>query len=157
MDPALTEVIEDLCHRMVAECGEELIALNWEFLDRICDNIEEEIKAVTNAKNRKELLIGALNGKNSSEHKKAILRSIKRQIKREDVCIKRAKKKDHVAKKRGFDAIQKPDGLRKRLEGVSLGKDDKGYFVYTHRASSKRYPSPEKIPLSKIAFIRSTG
>lgn len=44
-----------------------------------------------------------------------------------------------------------------RFDGVSLKKDEDGYFVTTHRARSTSYPSPEKIPGSKIEFIRSTG
>lgn len=44
-----------------------------------------------------------------------------------------------------------------RFEGVSLKQDDDGWYVQTHRARSDSYPSPEKIPESKIEFIRSTG
>ncbi len=44
-----------------------------------------------------------------------------------------------------------------RFEGVSLQQDEDGYFVATHRARSKSYPSPDKIPVSRIEFIRSTG
>ena len=38
-----------------------------------------------------------------------------------------------------------------------MGKDDDGYFIYTHRARSKSYESPEKIPVKDIDFIESTG
>jgi hypothetical protein len=41
--------------------------------------------------------------------------------------------------------------------GCSLGKDDKGYFVYTHRARSKSYPTKDKIPIKDLKFIDSTG
>lgn len=44
-----------------------------------------------------------------------------------------------------------------RYEGVSLRKDKDGFYVATHRARSKSYPSPEKIPDGRIEFIRSTG
>jgi len=60
-------------------------------------------------------------------------------------------------KKKNWENVSKPPKLRKKLDGVSLGKDDNGYFVYTHRARSSSYPKPEKIPQSKIKFIRSTG
>ena len=44
-----------------------------------------------------------------------------------------------------------------RYKGVSIGRDRTGYFVCTHRASSKSYSSPSKIPESQIKWIRSTG
>jgi hypothetical protein len=40
--------------------------------------------------------------------------------------------------------------------GCSIGRDDKGYFAYTHRARSKSYPSKEKIPVKDLKFIDST-
>ena len=45
----------------------------------------------------------------------------------------------------------------KGVDGVSLGKDDKGFFCYTHRARSKSKESPEKIPMKDVTFIESTG
>lgn len=39
----------------------------------------------------------------------------------------------------------------------SIKKDKNGYFAYTHRARTKSYDSPNKIPLNKIKFIESTG
>jgi hypothetical protein len=53
--------------------------------------------------------------------------------------------------------LRKPDGLSKKFNGVSLGADKDGFFVYTHRMSSKRYDSPEAIPEKDIKFIESTG
>lgn len=44
-----------------------------------------------------------------------------------------------------------------RYDGVTIRKDDKGYYVHTHRARSKSYPSPEAIPDEKVKFIESTG
>ena len=41
--------------------------------------------------------------------------------------------------------------------GCSVGKDDKGYFAYTHRARSKSYESKDKIPVKDLKFIDSTG
>lgn len=55
------------------------------------------------------------------------------------------------------ESIIKPEGLKKKMEGVSLGEDEKGFYVYTHRARSKSYESPEKIPNSKIKYIETTG
>jgi len=51
--------------------------------------------------------------------------------------------------------LSKPKG--KNMDGVSLGKDKDGYFVYTHRARSDSYKSPEAIPASAIKQIESTG
>jgi hypothetical protein len=53
--------------------------------------------------------------------------------------------------------VAKPPNQRARMSGVSLGTDNQGYFVYTHRARSKSYPSPEKIPDKAVKFIDSTG
>jgi len=44
-----------------------------------------------------------------------------------------------------------------RYNGVSIGRDDDGYFALTHRARSSSYPSPGDIPASKLKWIRSTG
>ena len=44
-------------------------------------------------------------------------------------------------KKSSFDNVSKPKELKKKMDGVSLGKEKKSgkYFVYTHRAASKSY------------------
>ncbi len=60
-------------------------------------------------------------------------------------------------KKKNFENATKPEDLVAKMQGVSLGKDKDGYFVYTHRARSKSYPTPHKIPKSKIKFIETTG
>lgn len=60
-------------------------------------------------------------------------------------------------KKKSFENVAKPDDLKTKMDGVSLGKDKNGYFVYTHRARCKSYPTPHKIPVSKIKFIETTG
>ena len=44
-----------------------------------------------------------------------------------------------------------------RYNGVSIGRDDDGYFATTHRARSESYSSPREIPASKLRWIRSTG
>ncbi|MEN7919449.1 hypothetical protein ABFP95_16395 [Clostridioides difficile] len=40
---------------------------------------------------------------------------------------------------------------------VGIGKDEKGYFAYTHRARSKSYISKQNIPITVLRFIESTG
>jgi hypothetical protein len=47
------------------------------------------------------------------------------------------------------------DGLKDK--GFSCGKRGSGFVIYTHRASSKTYPSLEKIPTSEIDRIASTS
>lgn len=70
-------------------------------------------------------------------------------------------KQDYVAKKQGFETVSKTisrkdkNGKRK-VYGCSVGKDNKGYFVYTHRARSKSYESVNKIPVKDLNFIDST-
>lgn len=39
----------------------------------------------------------------------------------------------------------------------SLGRDDKGLYVYTHRARSSSYPSVAALPKSKVEFIAKTA
>jgi tRNA nucleotidyltransferase/poly(A) polymerase/2'-5' RNA ligase len=44
-----------------------------------------------------------------------------------------------------------------KADGVSMGADKNGFFVYTHRARSDSHATPEKIPVKEINFIESTG
>jgi hypothetical protein len=44
-----------------------------------------------------------------------------------------------------------------KYSGVSIGRDEDGFFALTHRARCSSYPSPAEIPLKKIKWIRSTG
>ena len=44
-----------------------------------------------------------------------------------------------------------------RYNGVSIGRDDDGYFVMTHRARSESYSSLDKIPMKTLKWIRSMG
>ena len=53
--------------------------------------------------------------------------------------------------------LKKPKVKGKSFDGVSLGADKDGFFVYTHRARSKSKESPDKIPQKDIDFIESTG
>lgn len=56
--------------------------------------------------------------------------------------------------------LSKPNILREKsskAEGVSMGADKNGFFVFTHRARSKSHPTPEQITKTEINFIESTG
>jgi len=53
--------------------------------------------------------------------------------------------------------VGKPKIEGKSFNGVSMGADKNGFFVYTHRARSKSYEDPSKIPDKDINFIESTG
>ena len=44
-----------------------------------------------------------------------------------------------------------------KARGLGFGADKNGFFVHTHRARSKSKPTPDKIPISAIKFIESTG
>lgn len=55
------------------------------------------------------------------------------------------------------NAVAKPEGLRRLMKDVSLGRDANGYYVYTHRCRSKSYPTPHDIPERRIKFVASTG
>jgi hypothetical protein len=44
-----------------------------------------------------------------------------------------------------------------KADGVSMGADKNGFFVYTHRARSDSHATPEKISVKEINFIESTG
>ena len=66
-------------------------------------------------------------------------------------------KYDSIDEKLSFEKIDKPRNFKTKLNGVGLGKDKNGYFVYTHRARSKSYDCVENIPMKDINFIKSTG
>lgn len=44
-----------------------------------------------------------------------------------------------------------------RYKGTSVGRDEHGFFVATHRCRSRSYPKPAKIPYRVIMWVRSTG
>jgi hypothetical protein len=45
-----------------------------------------------------------------------------------------------------------------RFRGVSVGRNEYGYFAFTHRTrTNKTYNSPADIPDNDIQFVRSTG
>lgn len=58
---------------------------------------------------------------------------------------------------RGNKYVSLTPEQRLRFGGVTVKQDADGYYVCTHRARSKSYPSPEAIPDSKIKFVSSTG
>ena len=64
-------------------------------------------------------------------------------------------KKKYLIKK--IKNVPIPKGFKVKLKGVGLGIDQKGYYVYTHRARSKSYKDIAKIPLRMIKWIESTG
>lgn len=68
-------------------------------------------------------------------------------------------RKKHKGKEKILHGLPKPDGFKnkKHSDGVSLGKDNKGYFCYTHRARSKSHSEPEKISQKEVTFIETTG
>jgi hypothetical protein len=41
--------------------------------------------------------------------------------------------------------------------GFDMGIDKDGFYVHTHRARCKSFPSPGKIGIKEIKFIASTG
>ena len=58
------------------------------------------------------------------------------------------------------NGLSKPKELMDKspkAEGVSMGADKNGFFVYTHRARSKSHAEPGKIPVKEINFIESKG
>lgn len=54
-------------------------------------------------------------------------------------------------------SVELEDYQTERFDGVTVKKDNKGYFVQTHRARSKSYKTIDDIPDSAIQFIESTG
>lgn len=53
-----------------------------------------------------------------------------------------------------------PEELKKKsnkIDGVSMGADKNGFYLYTHRGRSKSKPTPDKITVKEIEYIESTG
>jgi hypothetical protein len=59
-------------------------------------------------------------------------------------------------KKLKIEQVSKTITRSGKKYGCSVGKDDKGYFVYTHRCRSKSYSTKADIPLKDIKFVDST-
>ena len=56
-----------------------------------------------------------------------------------------------------FEKVSQTATKNGKTYGCSVGKDKDGYFCYTHRARSKSYETPQKIPIKDLKFIESTG
>ena len=67
------------------------------------------------------------------------------------------KEKTKLTESKGRKSVPIPSELKDKMKGVSLGKDEKGYYVYTHSARGKSHESPEKIPSKEIVRIETTG
>lgn len=56
--------------------------------------------------------------------------------------------------------LRKPNGLSaisKKISGVSVGADNNGFFVYTHRARCKSHKNPLTLTKKEIDWVESTG
>ncbi|ARC16919.1 TPA: hypothetical protein P1J70_002621 [Clostridioides difficile] len=62
-----------------------------------------------------------------------------------------------LANRSKFEEVQKTLTKKGKKFNVGIGKDEKGYFAYTHRARSKSYISKQDIPIKVLKFIESTG
>ena len=72
--------------------------------------------------------------------------------------------KSYTTAKNGkvFSLDLHPDLIKKIKEkdlpsGFDMGISKDGYCIHTHRARGKFYETPDKIPVSEIKFIDSTG
>jgi hypothetical protein len=92
-----------------------------------------------------------------SETKKALLKSksIPKELKEKILTYLNGGSTYHDGGR--LHGLKKPKIKNKSFNGVGLGADKDGFYVYTHRAASKRYESPDKIPNKDIDFIESTG
>lgn len=64
---------------------------------------------------------------------------------------------DIFYEKDDFENVEKSPRNKKLADECSIGKDEDGYFAYTHRARTKSYPKQDDIPKTRIKFINSTG
>jgi len=56
-----------------------------------------------------------------------------------------------------YENVTKSPRNKELADQCSIGKDDKGYFAYTHRARTDSYQDQDDIPKTKIEFINSTS
>lgn len=92
--------------------------------------------------------------KSSLENSKSISRDMKETISKYLTSGSKYREGGHLS------GLSKPQELRKKskkIDGVSMGADKNGFYVYTHRARSKSHPTPEQITVKEIDFIESTG
>lgn len=119
-------------------------------------------------KNNKQDLInmlGYIPSENLNEGSKTNYTKTKESVKRSKSLSKEMKEKISEFLNSGskynvggtVTGLTKPKISGKSFKGNGLGADKKGFFVYTHRAASKRYESPDKIPQKDIDFIETTG
>jgi len=98
-------------------------------------------------------------GKEKPDVLKQIKLSRKLPLKMKEEILKYATSSSRYNNGSVFGLI-KPSGMSKistNISGCSLGADKDGFFVYTHRARCKSFPSPLKITKKCIDFIESTG
>lgn len=79
-----------------------------------------------------------------------------------DEAIKYLKPYTVAGKGRVSELELHPDIIKKCKEkgltpGFSMGVDKNGYYIHTHRARGKSHKTPDKIPVSELKFIESTG
>ena len=98
-------------------------------------------------------------GQEKPDVKKQIQASRKLSAKMKEEILKYATSSSRYDNGRVF-GLTKPSGMGKispKVSGCSMGADKDGFFVYTHRARCKSFPSPIKITKKCIDFIESTG
>lgn len=44
-----------------------------------------------------------------------------------------------------------------KFRGVSVGRNEYGFFAFTHRTNSREFNTPSDIPEETVTFVRSTG
>ena len=124
------------------------------FYDKIKNNYDDILVFIKNI-----VPLNLNEGKKSkySKTKDSLLRSKNIPKKMKEVILKYLSGGSKYIEGGRVHGLKIPKVKGKRFHGVSLGADKKGFYVYTHRAASKRYESPDKIPQSAIDFIESTG
>jgi len=155
-------VVEDVVFRLLDEHGVEVGVLDWKILEDVATAIPSDRHdvAIERSRDRHRKLKSLIDGKvglDDPAHKTLVHGSLKKRARAEQRNIKRHRRAKSKAKKQGWEPHPIAPELRTKLDGVSLGKDKNGFFVRTHRARCKSYPTPGTIPKAKIAFIKSTG
>ena len=98
-------------------------------------------------------------GDKKPDVKKSIQLSRKLSDKMKAEILKYTTSSSRYDKGRVF-GLNKPSGMGKissKINGCSMGADKDGFFVYTHRARCKSFPTPLKITKKCIDFIETTG
>lgn len=95
-----------------------------------------------------------------NENKNSLLRSKSISKKMKDEILKYFMGGSTYHEGGHVHGLSKPNVLReksKKINGCSMGADKNGFYVYTHRARSKSKATPDKITVTEIEFIDSTG